>query len=58
MKWAGSNSLDGSMCIPSATRHDIERNMRPFLEPHLDDRLTTDTLFAAYRETVTKQLAA
>lgn len=29
-----------------------------FLEPHLDERLTTDTLFAAYRETVTKQLAA
>lgn len=29
-----------------------------FLEPHVDDRLTTDTLFSAYRETVTKQLAA
>ncbi len=29
-----------------------------FLEPHLDDRLTADTLFAAYSESVTKQLAA
>lgn len=29
-----------------------------FLEPHVDDRLTTDTLFSAYRESVTKQLAA
>ena len=29
-----------------------------FLEPTLDDRLTADTLFVAYRETVTKQLAA
>ena len=29
-----------------------------FLDAGLDDRLTTDTLFAVYRESVTKQLAA
>jgi hypothetical protein len=29
-----------------------------FLDPSFDDRLTVDTLFAAYRESVTKRLAA
>ena len=49
-RWLNVNS------VGNAARY--RKKYAAFLEPHLDDRLTTDTLFAAYRETVTKQLAA
>lgn len=49
-RWLNVNS------VGNAARY--RKKYAAFLEPHLDDRLTSDILFFAYREAVTKQLAA